>query len=114
MRLRKWLGTGMIEAFDKRQQSLLDHILKTIRHYYTELYETRERYRYPLTAARLSKLSKRSGLRTMMAVRILANSIDIEFETQPPIACQRARSRGNQSHRPYQIFILSSSAKRQK
>lgn len=105
MKKRRWLGTGMIESFDIRQQRLLDLILEKVRHYYAELYETRECYRYPLTLSRLMKLSNRSGLRTLMAVRILSHSADIEKESKPPLIYERDVSLKNAMRRPYRIFI---------
>lgn len=105
MRQRKWLGTGMVESFDARQQRLLNLVLEKVRYYYAELYETRDCYRYPLTLSRLMKLCNRSGLRTLMAVRILSHSIDIESEADPPLTYDRISSQNNATHRPYRIFL---------
>lgn len=105
MRQRKWLGTGMIESFDVRQQRLLDLVLEKTRHYYAELYETRDCYRYPLTLSLLMKLCNRSGLRVLMAVRILSHSVDIETESAPPLVYERVSAQNNASHRPYRIFL---------
>lgn len=107
MMQRKWLGTGMVESFDARQQRLLDLVLGKVRHYYAELHETRDCYRYPLTLSRLMKLCNRSGSRTLMAVRILSHSIDIESESDPPLVYERASVRNNAMHRPYQIYLRS-------
>ena len=105
MNRRKWLGTGMIESFDLRQQRLLDLVLETVRHYYAKLHGTRDCYRYPLTLSRLMKLCNRSGLRTLMAVRILSHSADIESETEPPLAYERDPSQNNAMRRPYRIYL---------
>ena len=105
MKRRKWLGTGYIESFDVRQQRLLDLVLDKVRHYYTDLYGTRDCHRYPLTLSRLMKLCNRSGLRTLMAVRILSHSIDLESETEPPLAYERDSSQNNAIRRPYRIYL---------
>ena len=107
MRQRRWLGTGTIESFDVRQQRLLDLVLGKVRYYYSELYETRDCYRYPLTLSRLMKLCNRSGLRTLMAVRILSHSVDVESEFQPPLVYERDRSQKNAMRRPYRIYLRS-------
>ena len=105
MKQRKWLGTGYVESFDLRQQRLLDLVLEQVRIYYAELYETRYCYRYPLTLSRLMKLCNRSGLRTLMALRILSYSVDVESESEPPLVYERASSQRNATHRPYRIFL---------
>jgi len=105
MKRRKWLGTGYIESFDLRQQRLLDLVLEKVRHYYTELHETRDCYKYPLTISRLMKLCNRSGLRTLMAVRILSYSIDMESELEPPLIYEREASEKNAMRRPYRIYL---------
>jgi hypothetical protein len=107
MRQRRWLGTGTVESFDVRQQRMLDLVLEKVRHYYAELYETRDCYRYPLTLSRLMKLCNRSGLRTLMAVRILSHSIDVESETEPPLIYERDPSQRNAMRRPYRIYLRS-------
>lgn len=112
MKQRKWLGTGMVESFDVRQQRLLDLVIEKVRYYYAELYETRDCCRYPLTLSRLMKLCNRSGLRTLMAVRILSHSVDVESESKPPLVYERYPSQNNASHRPYRIFLRHSSGKR--
>lgn len=105
MMRRKWLGTGMIESFDVRQQRMLDLVLEKVRYYYAELYETRDCYRYPLTLSRLMKLCNRSGVRTLMAVRILSQSYDLESETKPTLIYERDQSLNNAVRRPYRIFL---------
>jgi hypothetical protein len=107
MKQRKWLGTGTIESFDVRQQRLLDLVLGKVRHYYAELYETRDCYRYPLTLSRLMNLCNRSGLRTLMAVRILSHTLDVESESDPPLVYERNRSQKNAMRRPYRIYLRS-------
>jgi hypothetical protein len=107
MKQRRWLGTGTIESFDVRQQRLLDLVLEKVRHYYAKLYETRDCYRYPLTLSRLMKLCNRSGLRTLMAVRILSHSIDMESELEPPLIYERDPSQRNAMRRPYRIYLRS-------
>lgn len=105
MKRRKWLGTGDIESFDLRQQRLLDLVLEKVRYYYAELHETRDCYKYPLTLSRLMKLCNRSGLRTLMAVRILSFSIDMESELEPPLMYERDSSQRNAMRRPYRIYL---------
>jgi len=105
MNRRKWLGTGTIESFDVRQQRLLDLVLEKVRYYYAELHETRDCYKHPLTLSRLMKLCNRSGLRTLMAVRILSYSIDMESELQPPLIYEREPSKKNAMRRPYRIYL---------
>jgi len=105
MKQRKWLGTGYIESFDVRQQRLLDLVLEKVRYYYAELYETRYCHRYPLTLSRLMELCNRSGLRTLMAVRILSYSIDMESELEPPLVYEREPSQRNAMRRPYRIYL---------
>lgn len=107
MRQRKWLGTGMIESFDVRQQRLLDLVLGKVRHYYAELHGTRDCHRYPLTISKLMKLCNRSGSRTLMAVRILSHSVDMESEIEPPLAYARDPSQNNALRRPYRIYLRS-------
>lgn len=107
MNKRRWLGTGMIETFDVRQQRLLDLVLNKVRHYYAELFGTRECFRYPLTLSRLMKLCNRSGLRTLMAVRILSHSMDRETEKEPPLVYERDPSQNNAMRRPYRIYLRS-------
>ena len=111
MKQRRWLGTGYIESFDVRQQRLLDLVLDKVRHYYAELYETRDCYRYPLTLSRLMKLCNRSGLRTLMAVRILSFSIDMESEFEPPLVYERDQSQKNAMRRPYRIYLRNEHAR---
>lgn len=110
MRARRWLGTGMVESFDVRQQRLLDLVLEKVSYYYSELYEARDCYRYPLTISRLMKLCNRSGSRTLMAVRILSHSIDVESEVEPPLAYERDPSQNNALRRPYRIYLRTNSA----
>ena len=107
MKQRKWLGTGMIESFDVRQQRLLDLVLEKVRYYYAELHGTRDSHRYPLTISRLMKLCNRSGSRTLMAVRILSHSVDMESESEPPLAYERDSSQNNALRRPYRIYLRS-------
>lgn len=107
MRQRRWLGSGITEAIDTRQQRLLDLVLKQVRHYYSELYGFRDCFRYPLSLSRLMKLCNRSGTRTLMAVRILAHSVDTENEKEPPIIYDRIGAKRNAMHRPYRIFLRS-------
>ena len=109
MKQRRWLGTGYIESFDVRQQRLLDLVLENVRHYYAELYETRDCYRYPLTLSRLMKQCNRSGLRTLMAVRILSYSIAMEKEFEPPLVYEREPSARNALRRPYRIYLRTRS-----
>lgn len=105
MRKRRWLGTGLIESFDLRQQRLLGLVFREVKRYYSELYGTRDCYRHPLTLSRLMKLCNRSGLRTLMAVRVLSHSVDMESEKEPPLIYERDQSSKNGSRRPYRIFL---------
>lgn len=105
MKRRKWPGTGMVETFDIRQQRLLDLVLEKVRYYYAELHGTQDCYQYPLTLSRLMKLCNRSGLRTLMAVRILSHSIDVETQSNPPLVYKRDASKNNAMHRPYRIYL---------
>lgn len=105
MRERRWLGTGLVESFDVRQQRLLDLVLDKVRYYYRELHETRDCYRYPLTISKLMKLCNRSGSRTLMAVRILSHSVDVEQENVPPLVYERDPSQNNAMRRPYRIYL---------
>jgi hypothetical protein len=107
MRQRRWIGADHAESIDLRQQRLLDLVLKQVRHYYAELYQTRACYKYPLSVTRLMKLCNRSGSRILMAVRILSHSFDIESETEPPLYYERASGIKNPMHRPYRIFLRS-------
>jgi len=83
-------------------------VLEQVRFYYAELYETRDCYKHPLTLSRLMKLCNRSGLRTLMAVRILCYSIDMESELEPPLIYERDPSKNNAVKRPYRIYLKSS------
>ena len=112
MRQRRWPGTGMIESFDIRQQRLLDLILEKVRHYYADLYGTRDCHRYPLTLSKLMRLCKRSGLRTLMSVRILSHSVDTESESTPPLVYERDPSQNNTMRRPYRIFLRAKNVSR--
>ena len=105
---RRWVGTGMVEAFDARQTKLLELVLEKTRNYYRDLYETRPCYRYPLNINRLMRLCKRSGIRVLMAVRILSNSVDVDSEEEPPLIYERTQCDKKHMHRPYRIFIRPS------
>jgi hypothetical protein len=107
MNRRKWIGTGYVESFDLRQQRMLDLVLEKVRYYYKELYETRDCYRHPLTLSRLMKLCNRSGIRTLMAVRILSYSAEAETEAEPPLVYERDPSQNNPVRRPYRIYLRS-------
>lgn len=110
MRRRRWLGSGVVEAIDVRQQRLLELILDQVRHYYRELHNTRDCHRYSLSLSRLMKLCNRSGSRTLMAVRILSHSVDIETEEEPPLIYDRLEGQKNATHRPYRIYLRSAHA----
>ncbi|WP_309399973.1 hypothetical protein [Cerasicoccus maritimus] len=105
MRKRQWVGSEITEDFDLRQQRLLDLVLAKVRHYYVELYQMRERDRYPLSLSRLMKLCHRSGSATLMAVRVLSLSYDVESESTPALYYDRAPSKKNPMKRPYRIFL---------
>jgi len=110
MRKRRWLGTGLIESFDVRQQSLLGLVYREVQRYYAELYGTRDCYRYPLSLSGLMKQCKRSGLSTLMAVRVLTHSVDVEAEKEPPLIYERDQSQKNATRRPYRIFLRANQA----
>ena len=105
MRRRRWLGSGIEEDFDVRQQAMLDLVLEKVTDYYGKLAGTRYSHRYPLTLSRLMKLCNRSGLRTLMTVRVLSHSIEVGKEASPPLVYERVKSERNASHRPYRIFL---------
>lgn len=107
MRTRRWVGTGIIETIDARQQRMLDLVLEKVRQYYAELHETRDCYRHPLSLSQLMRLCRRSGSRALMAVRILSHSIDTEIEQEPPLTYDRIEAQRNATHRPYRIFLRS-------
>ena len=107
MRTRQWVGAEMTEDFDARQQRLLDLVLTKVRRYYEELYQMRERDRYPLSLSRLMKLCNRSGSATLMAVRVLSLSYDVQLESEPPLYYDRIPSQRNPMKRPYRIFLRS-------
>ena len=83
---------------------MLDLVLEQVKRYCKELYETRDCYRYPLSLSRLMKLCNRSGLRTLMAVRILSHSVGAG-EQMPPLIYEREQSTRNATKRPYRIFL---------
>jgi len=102
---RRWVRSGVVEAFDQRQERLLAHILATIKHYYFELHGTCPCYQQPLSLSRLAKLARRSGSSTIHAIRILANTVTDEDDGIPLIHYRRISARRNASRRPYQIFL---------
>lgn len=105
MRQRKWLGSGIVESFDKRQQRILELVLAMVRYYYRDLYETRDCYRYPLSLSGLMKLCRCNGPRALAAVRVLTHSVDLESESEPPLIYERMVSQRNPMKRPYRIFL---------
>lgn len=102
---RIWIRSGIVEDLDKRQQTFLDFVLEKIKYYYSNLYGTRPCYQHPLTIARLKKLCNRSNQSVSNAVRILANSIPHNSDSEPPIHYDRIKSERNNTHRPYRIFL---------
>lgn len=107
MRRRRWLGTDGVELIDQRQQRLLDLVVEKVRYYYEELYETKTSCQYPLSLSKLMRLCRRSGTRTLMAVRILTFSYDIDQETEPPLYYDRVHSKKNAMRRAYRIYLRS-------
>ena len=101
---RKWVGSGDIEEFDLKQERLLEEVLKAVKDYYRDLYQTRDCFRYPLTLARLMRMCKRNSHAMTLAVKTHANSSS-ESETSPPLSYDRIASGKNASHRPYRIFL---------
>ncbi len=100
-----WIKSGVIEELDARQIKLLEHVLDKIQYYYRELYGTRPCFRYPLSLSRLMKLCNRGGHVIANTVRLLANTIPVGSDEQPPIYYDRIKSTKNASHRPYRIFL---------
>ena len=105
MEKRKWIQSGMIEELDARQSRLLALVMEKIRLYYRELYQTRPCFQYPLSLSRLSKLCNRSGQTIVGALRLLANTIPMGVESEPPIYYDRKAAQKNKSHRPYRILL---------
>lgn len=105
MEKRAWIKSGVVEEFDQRQVRLLQIVLAQIIHYYQHLYRTRPCYQYPLSLARLARLCHRSGQAVAHAIRVLANTVPVGQESEPPIFYTRGQARRNKTHRPYQIFL---------
>lgn len=102
---RIWIRSGIIEELDKRQQAFLDFVLEKIKYYYSELYGKRDCYKHPLTISRLKKLCNRSNQAVSNAVRMLANTVPSDSDSDPPIHYDRIKSERNNTHRPYRIFL---------
>jgi hypothetical protein len=94
-----------VEELDKRQQAFLDLVLEKIKYYYSELHGTRRCYQHPLTVSRLKKLCNRSNHAVSNAVRILANTVPHDSNSEPLIYYDRIKSEKNNTHRPYRIFL---------
>ena len=94
-----------MEELDKRQTRLLELVYSKIKFYYAELYRTRPCYQYPLSLWRLMKLCNRSSYAVSLAIRLLANTIPADSDTEPPIYYDRQSAEKNRSHRPYRIFL---------
>ncbi len=104
MKERIWVRSGVVEIIDKRQEQNLELVLGKIRFYYSELYQTKNRYKHPLSLKSLMKLTNRSGSQVLNAVRILANTV-LKGEKKPAITYDRICSERNSTHRPYRIFL---------
>ena len=100
MQRRTWIKSGIVEEFDSRQTGLQDLVLSKIKSYYSELYQTRSIYRYPLSLSKLARMCNRSKPMVLSAVRVLANS-KADNEDQCPIFYDRISSGRNASHRPF-------------
>lgn len=90
---------------DCRQSKLLEFVLERIRYYYRELYRTKPCYQYPLTLFRLKKLCGRNSVSLVNAVRMLANTVPLGTDEEPPIYYDRIKSEKNKCHRPYRIYL---------
>lgn len=104
MKERVWVRSGVVEAMDVRQEKSLALVLDKIRLYYSELYQTKDCYKYPLSLKTLMKLTNRSGSQVLNAIRILANTI-LKGEDSPAITYDRICSERNSTHRPYRIYL---------
>ena len=102
MMKRTWIRSGIVEELDKSQVALLDHVLAEIERYYRDLYQTQDRYKYPLSLSRLMKMTKRSGTQVLNAIRLLANTS--VGEDTPCIYYDRIAAR-DRRNRPYRIFL---------
>jgi len=101
MKKRIWLGTGIVEILDKRQTALLDLVLSEVRRYYEE--STRYGITKPLNLTTLAKRCQRSHGVIINAVRLLANSVEVN-QRIPPLTYKRLDY--SQYRRPYVIQIL--------
>ena len=104
MKERIWVRSGVVEEMDIRQERNLSLVLEKIRLYYSELYQTKDCYKYPLSIKTLMKLTNRSGSQVLHAVRILANTV-LQGEHLPLITYDRINSEKNATHRPYRIYL---------
>ena len=104
MRRRRWISSGIEEEIDARQQRLLDSVMGAVRHYYRELHGTQDRYQYPLSLKQLMKLTNRSAVTLINAVRVLSHSIEPGMDS-PLLYYDRVKSERNRSHRPYRIYL---------
>jgi len=107
MRLEKrvWINSGVVEELDAKQQRLILLVHEKIVFYYRRLYRTRPCHQYPLSLSRLMKLCNRGSHAVSSALCLLANTIPVGSQTQPPVCYDRRQSQKNKSHRPYCIFL---------
>ena len=105
MEKRVWIRSGIVEELDEKQVRLLSLVLEKIEYYYKALYRTRLCYQYPLSLSRLMKLCNRSGSAVGVALRYLANTVPFGSKEEPPIHYDRIAAQKNKSHRPYRIFL---------
>ncbi len=94
-----------IEGQDMRQQNLLALVYSKIRLCYDEHYQKKKSCRYELNLSCLIKHCNRDGKSIMAAVRMLANTIQVDSNEQPLIYYDRVHATKHASHRPYRIFL---------
>lgn len=105
MEKRVWIRSGVVEELDAKQVRLMELVLEKIEYFYRELHGTRPCYRYPLSLSRLMKLTNRNSSAVTQALRILANSIPLGSQAEPPVFYDRTSAIKNKTHRPYRIYL---------
>lgn len=103
MHERVWVRSGIVEELTRPQVALLENVMEKIRYYYRELHRT-PGHPHPLSLKSLMKLTNRSGASVLAAIRLLANTVPIGANSEPPIYYDRVRTKIG-THRPYRIFL---------